>query len=152
MTLQGTSRLGTRQSLIDMKLPGVHHTSIELLKYRASSQYTTMRPHKAHLPQVWTTRLLANDKCNTPCGGLKHVHTSFEVSGLNVLTVTHHGLGAANGNCGFSANIVINFRAQQLLISNSFHSMKAIAGLYSEWYPHSLWAPNNWCMDVIVQI
>lgn len=79
MTLQGTSRLGARQSLIDMNLLWIHSTSIEPLKV---CQHTNMGPQEAHLPQVWTIRLLVNDKCNAPWGGLKHAHNSLRCPAL----------------------------------------------------------------------
>lgn len=127
---------------MDMKPLRVQHTSRE---------DTRMRPQEAHLPQVWTTRLLVRDKCHTPHGGLTRVLTFFDVSCLCV-PVVHHGLGAVYGNHGFSTNRVIHVRTQQLLTSNSFNSTQATAGLYSEWYPRSLWAPDNWCLGVTVQV
>lgn len=76
---KGQAGWGARQSLIDMNILWIYHTSIEPLKV---CQHTNTGPQEAHLPQVWTIRLLVNDKCSAPCGGLKHVRNSLRCPAL----------------------------------------------------------------------
>lgn len=67
-----------------------------------------------------------------------------------LVSLSHHELGAVRRNCGFSKNMAMDFRAQQLLIPNSFNSTEASADLWSElWYPHNLWTASHWCLGVV---